>query len=214
MSKNKTVLPIKGMRTPRFLIWLRGFWHGKVMHTGGINPETNVIASGYVTGQIKQFRNACIIRRAKAEDKLTKVWSDADELLIDYAAITSTINDSTKLQSTHNESTAQIRSKERAANRRVTRKAERQTILKNMAKIANDIRAEYNNAHDQMEATSELLASVLSCYGHGLLMQPVYNYNLPDISYEDCVKSILDNHKDTWNAINSILKKEVTSEDL
>lgn len=50
MRKNKTVLPIKGMRTPRFFIWLRGFWHGKVMHTGGIHPETNVIASGYVTG--------------------------------------------------------------------------------------------------------------------------------------------------------------------
>ena len=135
-------------------------------------------------------------------------------MLIDYAAVTSTINDSTKLQSSHNESNAQIRSKERAASRRVTRKAERQTILKNMAKVVNDIRAEYNNAHDQMEATSELLASVLSCYGHGLLMQPVYNYNLPDISYEDCVKSILDNHKDTWNAINSILKKEVNSDDL
>ena len=45
-------------------------------------------------------------------------------------------------------------------------------------------------------------------------MQPVYSYNLPDIRYEDCVQQLLDNHEDTWNAINSILKKEVTSEDL
>ena len=52
MSKNKPTLPMKGINSPRFFIWFRGFWHGKVIHTGGLDPETNTIASGYVTGQI------------------------------------------------------------------------------------------------------------------------------------------------------------------
>lgn len=68
MGNNKTALPMKGIHTPRFFIWFRGFWHGKIIHTGGIDPETNTIASGYVTGQIKRFRNACVTRREKAEE--------------------------------------------------------------------------------------------------------------------------------------------------
>ena len=104
------------------------------------------------------------------------------------------------------ESKAWIRSKERAERRRAEYEEKRQTILKNLAKIVNDIRTEYDAAHDQMEATSELLASVFACYGHGLLMKPVYAHNLPVINYEDCAKQIIMNHEDTWKAMDSILK--------
>ena len=207
MSNTNNTLPMKGIHTPGIFNWVRGFLHGKVIHTGGLNPETNVIASSYLTGQIKCFRKACVIRREKAEEKLTKVWSNADELLIDYSAITSALAESDKNQNFHSESNAQARSNERAAGKRALHEAERQNILKNLAKIANDIRTEYDSAHDQMEATAELLASAFACYGHGLLMKPVYDHNLPSIDYEDCVKQIIVNHEDTWNAIISILKE-------
>lgn len=207
MGKIKTTLPMKGIRTPRFFIWFRGFWHGKVIHTSGLDPETNTIASGYVTGQTKRFRNACVTRREKAEEKLTKLWSNADELLIDYAVVTSALAESSKSQNSYSESNAQARSNERAAGKRTSRENERQTILKSLAKLANNILAEYDSAHDQMEATAEILASTFACYGHGLLMKPVYAHNLPVINYEDCAKQILINHEDTWNAIISILKE-------
>lgn len=207
MSNTKTALPMKGIYTPQFLIWCRGFWHGRILHTGGLNPETNVIASGYVTGQTRRFRNACIARREEAETKLARAWCDADQLLIDYAAVTSALADAGDPQNTPCESNDQVRSCERAASRRASREADRQSILKNLAKIANEIRAEYNAAHDQMEATAELLASVFACYGHGLLMKPVCSHNLPAVSYEDCAKQIIGNHEDTWNAIVTILKE-------
>ena len=204
---NKNALPMKGIHTPLFFICLRGFWHGKIIHTGSLDPETNVITSSYVTCQIKRFRNACVVRREKAEIKLTKLWYNADELLIDYATVTSALATAGKNQNSHNESNAQARSNERATQKHASHETERQAILKNLAKIANDIRAEYNSAHDQMEATAELLASAFACYGHGLLMKPVYTYNLPLINYEDYVKKIITNHEDTWNAIVSILKE-------
>lgn len=207
MGNNKTALPMKGIRTPCFFIWFRGFWHGKVIHTGGLDPETNTIASGYVTGQIKRFRNACVTRREKAEEKLGRVWSTADELLIDYAAVTAALTESGKSQNSHSESNAQARSNERAAGKLASHENERQSILKNLAQLANDIRAEYGSAHDQMEATAEILSSTFACYGHGLLMKPIYDYNLPGITYEDCAQQILNNHEDTWNAVISILKE-------
>lgn len=207
MSKLKTTLPMKGIRTPRFFIWFCGFWHGKVIHTGGLDPETNTIASGYVTGQTRRFRNACVIRREKAEEKLAKIWSDADELLIDYTAVCSALAGSGKRQNSHSENNAQARSNERTASRRASLEANRQSILKSLATLANDILAEHDFAHDQMEATAEILASTFACYGHGLLMRPVYPNNLPAIVFEDCAQQILANHEDTWNSIISILKE-------
>ncbi len=207
MENNKTVLPVKGVRTPRFFIWLRGFWHGKVIHTGGLDPETKTIASGYVTGLIKRFRNACVARREKAEEKLIGVWSKADELLIDYASVTVALAEFGKCQYSDCDSNAQARANERAAGKHASRENERQNILKALAQLANDIRAEYGSAYDQMEATAEMLSSTFACYGHGLLMRPIFEYNLPAITYEDCAQQILKNHEDTWNTVISVLKE-------
>lgn len=207
MSKVKTSLRMKGLHCPRFLIWFCGFLHGKVIHTGGLDPETNTISSGYVTGQIKRFRNACVIRRERAEEKLAEAWNAADELLIDFATVSSALAEFPKGPNSHSESTVQARANEKAAVRRASHEAERQAILKKLAHIINEIRSEVSSAHDQMEATAEILLSTFSCYGHGLLMKPVYSHNLPPIVYEDCAEKILTSHEDTWNTIISILKE-------
>lgn len=207
MSKTKTVLPLRGIRTPRFLIWLRGFIHGRIIRTGGLDPETNVISSGYVTGQIKRFRNACVVRREQAETKLKKVWTEADQLLIDLAAVSSALDKSGKSQNTRAEDNAQARAYEKAAEKRASQEAERQTILKELANNANTIRSEFDSAHDQMEAAAENLLSTFSCYGHGLLRRPIFVGNLPAITYDDCALQIITNHEGTWNAIESALKE-------
>lgn len=202
----KSTLPVKGIRTPRFVICFHGFWH-KIRHTGGLDPETNTITSGYVTGQTKRFYNACIARREKAEEKLTKAWCKADELLLDYAAVNFALSENDKNQNSNVTGNAKIRSAERAAKRRAAYAEERQSILKDLVKIANEIRSEYDSAYNQMEATSELLASVFSCYAHALLMKPVSAYNLPIVNYENYAKQILTSHEETWNMVVSILKE-------
>ena len=196
MSKTATVLPMKGLHTPRFLIWCKGFTHGK-LRTGGLDPETNTLSSGYITGQTKRFRNACIVRREEADAKLTKAWTEADQLLIDYSTLSASLADSG----------GQTRARERAAGKRASRKADRQTILKNMAGLVNTIRGEYDTAHDQMEATAESLLSVYATYGHGLLMKPIYQNVLPDLVYEDSVQQILSAHANTWNALVTIVEE-------
>lgn len=204
MSKTATVLPMKGLHTPRFLIWCKGFTHGK-LRTGGLDPETNTLSSGYIIGQTKRFRNACIVRREEADAKLTKAWTEADQLLIDYSTLSASLADSGG-QDARSETSAQARAHERAAGKRANRKADRQTILKNMAGLVNTIRGEYDTAHDQMEATAESLLSVYACYGHGLLMKPIYQNVLPELPYEDCADQILTAHESTWNALVTIVQ--------
>lgn len=213
MSKTKTALPMKGLRTPRFSLWCRGFIHGKIIHTGGFDPETNTISSGYITGQIKRFRNACIIRREQAEAKLTKAWAEADQLLIDFAAVSSVLAGSSD-QKSNSESSAQARAREKAAEKRASREAERLAILKRLSEISNAIRAELSLAHDQMEATAEALLSGFAAYGHGLILQPVFQHNLPSVTYEGCAEQILKSHENTWNAMVSILKEAKENESL
>lgn len=69
MDKNQPVLHMKGIHTPEIFIWFHGLWHGKIIHSGGLDPETNCIAFAYVTAQIKNFRKACILRFEKAENQ-------------------------------------------------------------------------------------------------------------------------------------------------
>lgn len=201
--KTKT-LPMKGIRTWKILLWLHGFWDGKITHTGCLDSETKVIVSAYVTSQIKNFYGVCVNRCEEAEKKLSKTWCDAEQLLVDYANITSEITKANKKESNQNENNTQIRQNERASKRRYLYEEELKAIIKKIKKLESDIREEYNLVNAQAEATVEFLYSAFACYANGLLMKPIYEYNLPYINYEAYMNKVLDNHKDTWNLMISI----------
>lgn len=209
MRKKKTVLPMKGLRTPRIFLWILGFIHGKVLHTGGLDPETGTISSGYIIGQTKRFRNACVTRRERAEEVLAKEWADADRLLIDLSNINAALAATSDYQALANQTSVQTRAQEKAATQHASSNAERLAILKRLADISNAIRSEIDLAHNQAEATAEMLMSTFCCYGHGLLMKPVFARNLPSISFEDCAAQILVNHEATWNAIVTMQKEVI-----
>lgn len=205
----KTILSVKGIHTPRLLIWMKGFLHGTILHSSALDPDTKIITSGYITGQIKRYRMACVACRKKAEKELSDKWSEADQLLIDYAEVTSFLSKSEHDQNYFDENTSSAcaRAKQRAADERASREADRQAILKAAASIINDINGQYVSAHDQMEATAEALLSTFSAYGHGVLLKPVFTCNLPVLSYEDCADQIISNHQNTWNALLNIIEE-------
>ena len=109
-----------------------------------------------------------MLRREEAETKLTKAWTEADQLLIEYSTLSAALADSDG-QNARSETSAQARARERAAGKRASRKADRQTILKNMAGLVNTIRGEYDTAHDQMEAMT--LATRICLMENGVLQQ-------------------------------------------
>lgn len=200
-----TTLRMKGLRVPRILIWLHGFFHGKILHTGGIDPETQRISSAYVSGQTKRFHAACVDRRKQARAKLEHEWTAADELIEDFKNISSALE---KLDEEHvlsKGTSADARSKEATQKRRSSYESDLLAIKKRLSNTVNTVKAEIHKANDQMEATCDLLQSGFACYGHGMLMKPVYPRNLPEVSYTDCSEQILKDHKATWDAMKTIL---------
>ena len=204
--KKSAALPMKGLRTPRLLIWMLGFFHGKIIRTGGLDPASNTLSSGYVTRQIKCFGEACTACRKEAEKKLVNVWPKAQEKLMEYAAVSAALAASGGYVG-GNGSAQDKRAADQAADAYAARLEKRQAILKELCALSNQIHSEQNQARARMEATAERLLSVFATYGHGLLMKPVYLHHLPQLQFEDCAQQILKHHEAVWNTIETILKE-------
>lgn len=203
----KAHISMKGLRTPRICLWINGFVHGKILHTGGLDPKTNTISSAYITGQLKRFESACIMRLADAEASLEKDWETAEHLLIDYE------NDSFKLASTADftvfsgQSTSEEkRAREHDAWNRAALVAEQVAIKKQLADISNHISGQISQACSEMEATGDQLLGCLSAYGHGMLLKPIGPSLLPKIQLEDYKSRLFEQHRRILNEMTTILK--------
>lgn len=196
MKKVKKTLPMKGVRIPRLLLFLLGFIHGR-LHTAQL--EGGVIASAFLVGQIERFYMACTVRCMEAARTLYDEWKNADKLLLELELL---LLEFPEAKAAESNTSTQARAKEKA-------QVKRHTILTELSRIANTIRAETERADKQMEATAHLLMSCFTAYGHGVLMKPISSKNLPEILYKKYTDVILEAHKSTWSKLNSVLKEEI-----
>jgi len=214
MGKTNTVLKVKGIHTPRLLLWMKGFLD-KTLHTGGIDPENGEISSSYITGQVARFEEACEKRIAAADDKLKALWAEADNKLIDYANLPQIdVPDCRDATSATNGAAARMR--EKAEEYKASRDAKRIDIVKRLSDIANLILAESIQVDEEIAATANQLSSGLAAYGHGLLFKPVYPHMIPSIDTSKYAGKIckIRERDTTWKAMTSVVKKEELKNDV
>lgn len=84
--KQKT-LKVKGMKVPRFFIWILGFIHSRILKTAVINPETGYICSSYVTDKCKLFNELSSRRVKQLENELKAVRTEAFVIIAEEAKI-------------------------------------------------------------------------------------------------------------------------------
>lgn len=75
---------IKGAWIPSIFIWMLGFLHGKILKTAALDPEGR-IASSYVTGKLKLFRELSAQRVEQLEQNLKAVRIEASGLMAEEA---------------------------------------------------------------------------------------------------------------------------------
>lgn len=211
MKKNR--ISMKGLHTPRICLWIGGFVHGKILHTGGIDPENNTISSAYITGQMKRFEGACILRLADAEASLAKDWETAEHLLIDYENVMFQLSSTMDFTVFSQKSTSEEeRSREKEALNRAALTAQQLVIKKQLADISSHVLNRTHQAYSDMEATGDQLLGCLSAYGHGMLLKPISPSLLPKIHLENYSDRLLQEHQQTWNEMLTILEKTKEAE--
>lgn len=175
--------PVLKVNAPRFVLWLKGFLDGKVLHTAGIDPENGTVTSGYVTSQLLRFEAACEKRIADTDKKLSPLWTEADHILIDLT---------------------------RGIGVDTSRENEKRTdMLKRLADIGNQVIVECFSADSELEAASRELSSMFAAYAHGVLLQPVHDRMIPVIDRKYKAEQLCQLHDITWQAMLSTVKGEL-----
>lgn len=210
MNNTKTVvLKVKGLHTPRVLLWTKGVLD-KLLHTGGLDPITGELTSSYITGQISRFESACEKCFAEADDKLKPVWVELDKLLVDYVQLSGVVSDKSTDDA---DNTTDARAREKAAKVKATNEAARVAIVKRLSELGNLVLAEVFQIDEAITATSKDMANAFTAYGHGLTWKPVYKNMLPTINTENYSADKLSNlHDVTWKTMISIVKEELKND--
>lgn len=195
---NKTtskILPVKGINTPKLILWIMGYIDGKIMKTGGLD-EKQVITSGYVSGQTKRYNSAVLTRIKELEQSLAPVWSKADTLLVEWDSISAEYDSS--LLDNDPKSGPQARKLKKL-------KLAKKNILMELAHVESQILCNGNSAQKEIQATKEALIAGFSSYGSGLLCHPLRDSNLPIIKTETALDQILSQHSKSWDSIQLLI---------
>lgn len=197
MGKN-CYLKMKALRMPGLLLWTRGVIHGKLLHTGELDQQTERISSGFITGQLARFQSACAVCCEETE---------ADRTLLELRTLSAELKQQSGLPADPGQdSPTQARSRERQTEARATRTARQLQLRQRLAGLSNTIAGKLRLAEMREQATAAQLRSTFSAYGHGLLLRPVAERNLPPVPGMDIDKQILQQHLATWNAIQTELE--------
>ena len=113
MGKN-CYLKMKALRTPGLLLWTRGVIHGKLLHTGELDQQTERISSGFITGQLARFQSACAVCCEETEAALGPLWTEADRILLELRTLSAELKQQSGLPADPGQdSPSQARSRER-----------------------------------------------------------------------------------------------------
>lgn len=213
---NRTTLPVKGMSAPTFWIWLLGVIHGRLLHSAGIDPDSETITSGYVVKMIKRFFSACAVRADSGREKLKKAWEEAEYALTVLEACEPALAAGQRMLP-EGEIGAQAREREKAARNLAEARAKREHAMQQLTANKSMIQDELLHAQNQADATAERLLSLFSAYANGALRKPVRQRDLPELPRQDMAARILaapnaveSGMEDAWRRILDRTKEEVS----
>lgn len=173
MKKTNT---LKGLKTPRILLFALGFLHGRAMKSAALDPESGRIRSSYITGRMDALNSFCAQQVRQMETDLKAVWAEADNLLLSLR-MTQTDPAPTPEGSQRELAQAEARKQQAAA--------ESSQKLKQLSDIHNKIRSREVSFWTGLDTAASTLRSKLSAYGHGVTLGPVTEDQIPLFTYDE-----------------------------
>lgn len=204
--KEKKVLSIKGLRTPRILIWLLGLLHGKILRAGTIDPDSNLLCGSYITSKSKLYQEYCYKRIGMLEEELKGLRIESSCLMFEDDTLQAQLS-ALVVDTAPAESNQQKRIAARTSAIRSSALARKDAVLRRLSEISEEIRSKEMACSEELAATAEALQSRFSTYGHGMMLRPVFQKVIPPLEYEKCLRSYQQLHEETDTRLINITRR-------
>lgn len=204
--KKRKAFSIKGLQTPRILIWLLGLLHGKIMRAGTIDPDSNLLCGSYITSKSKLYKEYCHKRIGALEEELKGLRTEASCLMFENETLQGQLS-TLVVDTAPAESNQQKRIAARTATVRSSALARKDAVLLRLSEIGEEIRSKEMACREELAATAEALQSRFSTYGHGMLLRPVFQKAIPPLEYEGCLRPYQQLHEETDTRLANMIRR-------
>lgn len=225
----KKVLKLKGLKTPKWCLFIHGFTNGR-MKTAAVDSESGNLNSAYIHGKIYLFEKLCHERVRQLDCELSESRTEAETLILelnelvvppqccsnDFAAngTESAIPPDTAAAAQAGRAAAA--SAEKAAKAAAQRKQECEKILARRAwivcrlvAIREELALEERICSEELAAVADALRSCFCAYGHGALLKPINPTYVPPVDYQCYLDGCRTDHEVLKAKITNVLGKEV-----
>lgn len=219
MQRNKTLTP-KGMRTPRPILFVRGFVNGR-MRTADLDQENSRLSSAYINGMTCLFNEYCQKRISKLETDLSAVRMEAVTLLLELEALhekdmeipaempgvpdtfPATVAEAQHLRSAARTFAQAAELSNHALEQQEVTVARRTAILSRLAEIRSRIAAKEQVCCQELGAAADALRARFYVYAHGVLLKPIRTRYIPEMEYA--------RYLENYYACHNTLKREMAA---
>lgn len=181
IKKTKKKPKIRGIRTPRWIIFAMGFINGKILKTAGLDFETGLINSSYIIAKTKAFESYCHDRIAIMEETMGIERDNARKQMIEDQALC------LKLKKVENEesfpTTIGTRDYERQKCFEKDIILRRTMITKDLSAILNNLNKEESVLVEEFQSMARKIESLFVTYANGMLLKSVSEKHIPNLDY-------------------------------
>jgi hypothetical protein len=221
-------LALKGLHTPRPIIFIRGFLDGR-FQTAGIDQKSALLNSAYLNGELYLFNAYCKKRviqlendlaadRTKAETLIQELYTLSADLPADLPIRCAEAKGQAEPPATLAEAQARrkaakaaAKTAEALANANAKRDAlteRHKEILRSLVEIREKIQIKERTCYEELGVTAETLKARLCVYGHGVLLkQPVYTRYIPALEYTSHLEGYRSAHRELNRKLAAVLQE-------
>lgn len=201
MKKTK----IRGLRTPSWIVAIRGFGDARVRKTAAVDPNSGLLVSGYITGMLAQLHAYEAGAVDNLENEVKSVRAEASELMTEHSQIRRSLEPLPAVPDpTDVDRMRQYRQAE-ARNRSTTTRL--YEIESRLMEIQNKLTDREHHVLQVLSNVMGLMRSKFSAYGHGMMLQPVSDQMIPEPTLNGALAVYHDIHKQQDACIQKILQE-------
>ena len=201
MKKTK----IKGLHTPGWIVGIHGFWDAKVRKTAVVDPHSGLLVSGYFTGYAARLHSFEACKVDDLENEVKAVRAEASELVTEHSQISRRLEPLPPVPD-HGD-VSRMRQYQRAEARRQAATTRLNEIESRLMEIHIKLRDREHHVLQELGHVMGLMRSKFSAYGHGMMLCPISDQMIPELSLSGALEVYHDIHKQEDACIQRILQE-------